>query len=125
TGYNNSVHYAPAGSGLNTATWQLAGLSAGGYDVQVTWPAQSNWTSSASYQVYDGTTLLTTVRVNQRLAPTGGATVNGTTFQSLGKFAISSGTLKVVLSDAGDGYVIADALRVAPLPAAVTDLNWA
>src|SRR5262249_19596327 len=74
--------------------------------------------SNATYSVYDGNTLRGTVSVNQQQAPSG-TTVNGSVFQSLGSFQISSGTLKVVLSDNANGYVIADAFPVvvvAPVP---------
>src|SRR5262249_20995451 len=103
---------APAGTGASTATWQFNNLPEGHYDVQVTWPAGPNRASDAKYTVYDGATLLGTVVVNQQLAPTGGETVNGVTFQSLGDYNISSGTLKVVLSNEANGAVIADAVRV-------------
>src|SRR5262249_15977185 len=102
----------------NTATWQATGQAAGTYDVQLTWFAFSNRASNAPFSVYDGNTLLGTVTVNQQNAPSGGATINGFTFQSLGHFAINSGTLRVVTSDNANGYVIADALYVVPLPAA-------
>src|SRR5207237_9544929 len=37
-GYNSEVRKtAAAGTGANTATWQLAGLAPGNYQVQVTW----------------------------------------------------------------------------------------
>ena len=78
----------------------------------MTWTAYSNRATNATYQVFDGTTLLGTVQVNQQLAPSYGLTVGGTPFQSLGQFTISSGTLKVVLSDNANGYVVADAMLV-------------
>src|SRR5262249_52505131 len=58
TGYNGSVRYAHAGSGANTATWQATGLASGSYTVQTTWNASANHAANATYQVYDGTTLL-------------------------------------------------------------------
>ncbi len=64
-GYNNNEGYAPAGTGANTATWELTGLAAGGYEVQMTWLAKSNRATNATYQIYDGNTLLNTVQVDQ------------------------------------------------------------
>src|SRR5262249_47400342 len=53
--------------------------------------------------------------LDQRSAPLG-PVVGGVAFQSLGTVTlIGSGPLRVVLSNAADGNVIADALRVAPL----------
>src|SRR5439155_200773 len=38
---------------------------------------------------------------------------------------LTSGTLKVVVSNAGNGsYVVADAMRAAPVPVSNTDLTW-
>ena len=116
-GYAGNLDYAAAGSGGNTATWQATGLPAGTYDVQVTWVAWTNHATNAPYAVYDGGTSLGTVFINQTQAPAGTA-FNGFTFQSLGHFTISSGTLTVVLSDNANGYVIADALRLVQLTAA-------
>ena len=110
--YNGNERYVAAGTGANTATWQATGLAAGTYDVEMTWTAYSNRATNATYQVFDGTTLLGTVQVNQQLTPTEGVTVNGIPFQSLGQFTINSGTLRVVLSDNANGYVIAEAMLV-------------
>lgn len=113
-GSGGDFRSAPKGTGRNTAIFQLSGLDAGRYDVGVTWQAGSNRATNATYKVYDGNTLVGTVRVNQRKAPVG-AESGGAVFQSLGKFNIASGSLRVVLSDAADGVVVTDALRVTPL----------
>jgi uncharacterized repeat protein (TIGR03803 family) len=119
--YLGNERYVAPGVGLNTATWTATGLAAGVYDAQVNWVPYINRADNVTYQVFDGATLLATVQVNQQLAPEFGATVNGVTFQSLGRFTISSGSLKVVVSDNADGYVIADAMLVeqATMPALV------
>jgi uncharacterized repeat protein (TIGR01451 family) len=115
-GYGGNLAYAPAGTGQDTATWQVSNLPAGTYDVEVTWYAFSNRATNAPYSVYDGNTLLTAspILVNQQVAPSG-ITVNGFIFQSLGQFTISSGTLTVVLSNEANGFVFADALRLVQL----------
>jgi hypothetical protein len=124
-GYNGNYRYHAVASGADTAQWQLTGLSSGLYDVQVTWYAYPNRATNVTYQVYDGSTLRGAFTVNQQMSPSGGATVNGTTFQDLGTFQVNSGTLKVVLPDSGDsGYVIADAARFAAVAPPTTDLNW-
>jgi subtilisin family serine protease len=122
-GYGGSYRYSAAGTGSNTATWQQAGLAAGNYQVQATWRAEPNRATNAPYRIYDGTTLLATARINQQLAPSG-TTINGFVFQSLGTFAVTSGTLRVVLGNDANNYVIADAVRLVPLPPATMDLNW-
>src|SRR5262249_24886791 len=45
-------------------------------------------------------------------------------FQNLTTVQVQSGTLKIVLSDSADGYVVADAVRIVPLPPPTVDLNW-
>ena len=112
-GYNNDYLFAPGGDGTTAATWQVPVTTPGAYDVQVSWVPYSNRADNAPYRIYDGNTLLATVRVNQQLPPSG-PTVNGIAFQSLGAFPITSGSVTVVLGNDADNYAIADAVRVAP-----------
>ena len=42
--------------------------------------------------------------------------VGGAVFQNLATVQISGNTLQVVLSDNADGYVVADAIRLVPIP---------
>ena len=69
-GYNGAFQYtaaAPAGSGATqTASWTTSGLAPGSYDVEVTWTSNGIRASNAPYRIYDGNTLLATVRVDQR-----------------------------------------------------------
>src|SRR5262249_52046660 len=124
--YNGTERYAASsGDGSSTATWQVANLAAGNYQVLVTWHAFYNEPTNAPYNIYDGTTLLQTVPVDQTKAP-GGTSYGGVPFQMLATVNITSGTLKVVVSNSGNGtWVIADAVRIVPLPVSNTDLNWA
>jgi hypothetical protein len=110
-GYINHARFHAAGTGTNTAAWQLQNLPVLSYAVSVTWPQGNNQADNATYQVYDGSTLLGKVSANQALNPTG-TKVNGVLFQTLGTFKVSSGKLTVILSDNADGYVVADALRI-------------
>jgi hypothetical protein len=113
-GYDGSILYTLGNTG-STASWTVSGLVAGSYNVMMSWFAYSNRATNLTYLIYDNDVLVGTVtNVNQQMTPTGGATVNGTPFQSLGVFAINSGILRVVLSDAGNGHVVADAMFVEP-----------
>jgi len=123
-GYNGSLRYHAAGTGADTASWQATGLPAGYYTIRATWNGSSNHASNAPYSIYDGTTLLKTVIVNQQPAPSGSTTLGGVVFQDLGTVNMTSGTLRVVLSDNANGYVVADAVQLVPIPAPTTDLNW-
>jgi hypothetical protein len=116
-GVNNDYQFAaPSGTGSSTAnaTWSTTGLAPGAYNVQVTWNAFSNRADNAPYSIYDGNTLLATVPVNQQANPSGGVTQGGVTYQSLGSFQVNSGTLRVVLGNNADGFVVADSVYVAP-----------
>jgi hypothetical protein len=111
-GVSGDLSFAAAGDGSATASWQLA-LVPGAYDVQVTWISNPNRASDAPGRLYEGSTLLQTVRVDQRQAPAG-SSVGGMAYQSLGVVTLTTGPLRVVLGNDADGYVIADAVRVAP-----------
>jgi hypothetical protein len=113
-GFQGDYHYAASGNGSAgaIATWQVSGLAPGAYDVQMTWTPSSNRASNAPYRIYDGATLILTVRVDQRQAPLG-PTIGGVAFQTLGVVTLSNGALRVELGNDADNDVIADALRVA------------
>ena len=52
---------------------------------------------------------------------------NGINFQKLATYRVTSGTLKVVLSNNANGYVIADAVQVdqgTPPISPLSDLHW-
>lgn len=123
SGYAGALRYHPAGTGANSAAWQVSGLAAGYYQVQATWNADANHATNAPFSIYDGTTLVQTAAVNQRPAPSG-ALVGGVRFQNFATVQITSGTVRIVLSDAANGYVVADAVRLVPMAPPSTDLNW-
>ena len=101
------------GSGTSTGTWTMA-VTPGSYEVDVTWPAAGSLSANVTYNVYDGSTLLGSVSVNQQTAPSG-VTDNGLTWQSLGNFTVTGTQLKVTVSNtATDGQVCADAVRLLP-----------
>ncbi len=125
-GYDGSLRYT-ANSGSSTATatatWQLTGLPAGTYTVQSTWNTYANHATNATYSLYDGTTLLTTVTVDQTQTPSG-PSFGGVNFQTLASVTVNSGTLSIVLGNNANGYVVADAVRVSvPVAAPVAQVS--
>ncbi len=101
-----------AGTGDATAGWTLSGLDpTEHYDVYVSWPAGANLATNAPFTISDNGVTPTTVQVNQQLPPDGPSTA-GQTWQLLGNYAFSSGTLDLRLSDDADGAVAAGAIRV-------------
>jgi hypothetical protein len=108
--YANDTRWHAAGTGTNTANWQIGGITPGSYEIQVTWMPKSNRATNAPFTVYDGTNLERTIRLNQQLEPSG-PVFGGRPFQSLGTFNIDSTSMRVMLSDDANGYVLADAVR--------------
>jgi hypothetical protein len=104
-----------------TATWTFTNLPpAQYYKVETTWttngpPATSNRASNAPYTISGGTATLP-VYVNQQQPPVG-VSGNNWTWQELGVYEPTSGTLAVTLANNANGYVIADAVRLEPVPA--------
>ena len=111
-GFRDDVHFTAAGTGTDSATWAFADLTPGRYRVSATWSPFSNRASNAPFTVLDGTTALATVRLDQRSAPDDFADL-GAAWEDLGGiYDVTGSTLTVRLSDAADGAVIADAVRV-------------
>ena len=111
-GYENDIHESLPGTGSDVASWTFSGLMPGTYRVAATWKEYSNRATNAPFTVLDGATPLTTIYVNQRLAPSGFADA-GATWQNLGGIhQITGHTLIVRLNDAADGRLNADAIRI-------------
>ncbi len=111
-GYGQDYRYNGAGSGSDRATWQFQDLTAGTYEVLVTWLPYAGRATNAPYSLY-APTLERTVLVNQLVAPQQDAELNAVWFESLGTVSVGgSGALQVVLTDNANGNVIADAVWV-------------
>lgn len=118
-GYDGEHRYAPSTGGVATATatWQWVSLPSGTYEVSSTWADFSNHLTNQAFRIYDDTLLLATVTVDETSAPSG-TTYNGSIFQVLGNYTITSGTLKVITDNANgttipQTYTTADAVRIA------------
>jgi hypothetical protein len=111
--YGLDYDYHAAGNGSGNASYTFTGLESGSYQVLAKWIPFSNRATNAPYTILNGATPIGTVLVNQQLAPAGEVS-NGVTWQSLGTFQVTNGTLVVRLNDNANGYVIADSIRVVP-----------
>lgn len=111
-GYLQDLRFANENAS-STGIWTFSGLTAGTYRVSVTYRAEPNRASNASFTVTDGVTPVT-VSVNQRNQP--GSFQSATVYwQDLiaAYGSVTSGTITVTLDAAGsNGYVIADAVRI-------------
>jgi hypothetical protein len=98
----------------NTAMWIFGSVDPGRYDIQVTWVPDPSNTTVVLYEILVDEIVISSVRnIDQRQAPVG-PQVNGTTFQSLRIFNITSGgSLRVRLrTQVNSAYTVADAVRV-------------
>src|SRR5262249_1954032 len=117
-GYFGNIHKPVGRAGVDLASWTFNKMAPGQYRVSATWTQWPDRATNAPYTVLDGSTPLSTVLVNQQVAPLG-FTDAGAQWQDLGNFQVRSGSLVVQLSDLANGNVIADAIRLqwlAPLP---------
>jgi ABC-type polysaccharide/polyol phosphate transport system ATPase subunit len=109
--YGEAMRWSPVGSGTNKAIWSFADLPPGTYEVQLCWFPHPNFATNAPFEVYVGDTLVRSVRVNQQEDPVGSRLGNSHT-TSVTQFRVTGGTVRVVLSNDADGWVVADAIRL-------------
>jgi type II secretory pathway pseudopilin PulG len=112
--FHGTVRWNNGGGVGDKAQWQFTGLAPGWYQVLVTFPNGGDQASDAPYTVYDGSLAKGTVRIDQRVAPSG-PIFEGSRWASLGLFSIVGDTLRVELSDDADGNIVADAVRIVPV----------
>ncbi len=95
-----------AGTGTHPFTWTPAVPSSGQYDVYAMWKAQGHHATNATYTIHHAGGS-TPVVVNQ--------TQQGGQWNLLGTVTLDpTSNHRVVLSDAANNYVIADAIAIAP-----------
>jgi Ca2+-binding RTX toxin-like protein len=118
-GFNGKYVTNTPGDG-DRIEWTFADLVPGRYEVWVTWKEDSqNAATNSPFSVYDDSTLLDTVAVNQQIAPSE-ESVAGFTWNKLDTYKTASGDLKVRLSDIANGVVIGDAVRIVAVNSAPT-----
>jgi hypothetical protein len=109
------------------AEWTIPNLLPGSYRVSTTWLQSTNRGTNVPYTIFDASSNVGTVSVNQRLAPAADVVVGSTNFQDLGTWNVVNGSLVVrVTNSSGDGRAIADAIRLeylGPLPLDATNVT--
>ena len=124
-GYQSDIHFSAAGSGSNSATWTFA-VTPGQYEVAATWTKHKNRATDSPFTVLNGSTVLSTVDVNQEQAPNDFSDA-GANWERLGTFTISGSQLIVSLTNSANQYVIADAIRInrlsSPPPPSGAEIN--
>jgi len=127
-GFAGDLRYAAAGSGTSTATWSFSDLSPGqDYLVLATWIPHANRATNSPFSVYNGTAvpgnLVATTPVNQRLTP-GDIFDSGAGWKQLAQLTVSGSTATVQLTNAANGYVIADAVALQPVTGPPPGSSW-
>jgi RHS repeat-associated protein len=112
----DAVMLQPPGAAPNTATWTLAVPSAGTYNVYARWTAHPNRASDAKFSI-DSASGSSSVTVNQQQGASG-------QWNLLGTYGFNAGAASVSLSDQANGYVIADAVMLAPPGAPPNSATW-
>ena len=123
-GFNGSNRVAKtlraSGGVSSTASWDFNGVAPTSYDVYVTFAGKTGYSNSAApFTVFDGGTSLGTQSINESILVTqsqGGraqGSYGGVGWLELGTFSISSGELKVVLTNSANGnFVDADGILI-------------
>ncbi len=110
-GFQADVHYTSAGTGALEAIWTFA-VSPGQYRVAATWSTHANRATNAPFTVFNGSSPIAAVTINQEQAPNDLADA-GANWEFLGGVLdITATTLVVKLADLANEYVIADAIRL-------------
>jgi FtsP/CotA-like multicopper oxidase with cupredoxin domain len=115
--YGTDYRYHAAGTGSNRARWTLNVSIPGFYSISARWTSGANRATNATYTITNNGTVIGTVTKNQQ--------TSGGQFVDLGTFAVSPGTLIVTLSDAANGFVIADAVQFVPTSTMIKDNGMA
>jgi len=112
TAYRDHLRCNNDGGELAIVRWDFTELAPRQYKVFVTWNARNGQTTNAHYDVKDNFVILGIVIVNLEEDPSG-EYFEGLPWEDLGVYTITSGILRVRLSDER-GKIVADAVRIVP-----------
>ncbi len=120
-GYASSIELSqPPFDGSAVAQWQFD-TTPGAYRISATWhgghPAHG---SDIPVKIYDGSSLLTTLTINQQLSPND-VFARGVWWEELTTVDVAA-NLRIELNDAANGYAVADAFRIERIEAAADAL---
>jgi hypothetical protein len=107
-----------------TAAWTFTGVPSGSYDVYITYAGMSSYNTVAPFTLYNGSSRLGTVDVNQSILVTqtqglAQGSYGGVGWVDLGKYSITAGTLEVLLTYLAPArFVDADGVLIVPDPSA-------
>ena len=106
--YDKGYKTAPAGTGSSVATWSIDIPTGGKYEIYCYYTEYTNRATDSPFSVINNGNKVGFKAVNQQM--------NGQTFFSLGEYTLVQGKVQVTLSNSGNGYSIADAIKVIYIP---------
>ena len=103
---------------------EINGIPAGNYEVLITYPNLYSLGRRIAYEIYDGTTLVKTVYINQWLA-CNDTQLDGHGWERIAVMPITSGKLKIRIKDGpyAQNFVIVDAIAVRTRKFELTSVN--
>jgi hypothetical protein len=104
---NDSLGYRSHGSNFpaGAATWNFGALPAGRYKIYASWTPYINRATKAPYTVSDGSGVVGSVQMNQRLQPDD-LSYGGQSYEMIGEFEIRGGAVSVTLRDGESNTVV-------------------
>lgn len=114
--YKSDRYTIQGGDGSAVASWAFQGLQPRVYEVQATWAGAPNQATNASFTLFGDGVSQHTAMVDQTQMPPANK-FDGSKWQSLGEVRVTTGSLRVDLSNAGVNpaqTVVADGVRLVP-----------
>ncbi|WP_192823174.1 phosphodiester glycosidase family protein [Rufibacter sp. LB8] len=106
------------GDGSKFATYKLAGINPGRYELKAWWVAANNRSTNTPYTIYrSGAASPVTVRVDQ--------TANGSKFNVIGTYDLGPNDSIVISNDAQGQFVVADALSLIKVGESLPAISFA
>ncbi len=123
--FGGDYRFLPAtGAAGPMAEWRFENVTAGDYDIQITWPEGDRNSQGVTLVIDDGTGDLWSVVIDQTQLATG-TVAGGRPWQSLGLFAANSVTddLTITIDASSAGILTSDAVRLVPLVSPTSGLS--
>jgi RHS repeat-associated protein len=110
-GWRGDYRILSTASSSASASW-VAQFEPGTYEVFATWPSHAENTQAATFEIFDGSQSRGAVSRDQREAADDRA-FEGTAWESLGVYSITTGVATVKVTNQGTGALIADGVLFA------------
>jgi HYDIN/CFA65/VesB-like, Ig-like domain len=110
SGYGYDTRSTAKGKGARYSVWGFSDLPQGQYRVYATWTSNRKNASNAPFTIFDSQERRSFVRANERIVPGAQTTIGR--WKLLASVTVTSGQIFVILTNAANGIVVADAVRI-------------